>query len=354
MGSRYILVTTDTDAVLERLSGESASPRQDFVELARTLNAEIVSFSDVQRSRNQMVRVLNKLLGPAAALAWLGATRKGTFYFTTAEHCGMFLSLFLRFRPRVTHVMIGHRISARKKRRLFKLLRTFDRVHCTICYSQAQVEFANTFLGVPMERLHRIDFQVDERFYTPAPDIQPTPRSLVSVGRELRDYPTLFEAIDGLDVTATVIASSPWSRREDQTKGHSIPANATLRKGLSSEKLRDAYRTAALAVVPLQDVDSPAGITSILEAQAVGRPVVVSASPGILDSIEPDVTVATAPCGDTKGLRETIMRLLNSPDEAAAIGDAGHRAAVEGKTLDHFLDRIADICTKAEAIAHGS
>jgi len=279
-GKRYLLVTADTDRILRRLEKEGPHPRQDFLELARVLDAEILSFSHLEREPGAGVRCIRRLLGPAAALAYLGFRKRGRFYFTTAENTGMALALLLKLRGPATHVMIGHRVSAPKKLPFLKLLGIFRRIDAMICYSHGQADFARDRLRVPPHRLHRIDFQVDERFFTPGAAAPPD-GPVASVGRELRDYPTLFEAVQGLDIPFTVVASSPWSRRRDQTRNRPIPGNVELRSGLSYEELRELYRRAPFVVVPLQDVDSPAGVTSILEAQATGRPVIVSASPGI-------------------------------------------------------------------------
>jgi glycosyltransferase involved in cell wall biosynthesis len=345
---RYLLVTADVDAVRQRLAGESASPRQDFVELARGLEARILSFADVDRSRDPLCRLIGKTLGKAAALAWLGFRLNGGFYFTTAENTGMVLALMLKARrPPPIHVMIGHRISAGKKRWLWKGLRLFDRISAMICYSGTQVAFATCELGIAPKRLHRIHFQVDERFFTPSAGAG---AGVVSVGRELRDYPTLFEAVDGTGIPTTVVASSPWSRREDQTANRRVPANVTLRRGLSSEELREVYRSAAVVVVPLQDVDSPAGVTSMLEAQAVGKPVIISESPGIRDSIGPEKHVVIVPCGDAGAMRAAIEALLSDPQRAASLGRLGREAVLAQKTLDHFTANIRRICRGAEDI----
>ena len=343
---RYLLITTDTARIRRRLEGEERSPRQDFEELALRLEAEPISFSDLPASKCLLVRLANRFAGPHLALAMEGFRRRGGFYFTTAENTGMVLAFLLKFRPRAVHVMIGHRISAGKKRLFFKGLRLFRRIDALITYSKAQTEFAREVLGVGNARLHRIDFQVDQTFFTPGEEAG---EGLVSIGQELRDYPTLFEAVDGLDLPVTVIASSPWSRRRDQTKGRALPSNVRQRKGLSSGELRDAYRAAALVVVPLQQVDSPAGITSVLEAQACRRPVLVSASPGILDAVEPGETAFTVPCGDAEAMRNKIRTILRHPETMKKVAENGYKAVLAGRTLDHFLDRIADICTKAEA-----
>ena len=187
---------------------------------------------------------------------------------------------------------------------------------------------------------------MDERFFTPAETPGPG-CGVVSVGRELRDYPTLFQALDGTDISVSVVASSPWSKREDQTSGRVMPGNVTLRKGLSSEALRELYRQAAVVVVPLQNVDWPAGVTSLFEAQACGRPVVISASEGILDSLDPGAAV-TVPCGDVQALRQAVLRLVRTPDEAAIIAEKGRISALRERTLDQFVRRIGEGCAAAE------
>ncbi len=345
-GKRFILVTADVEDVLNRLRGEAESPRQDFIELARALNAQILSFSDV-RYGSWFTRLLSKFAGKAVALAWPAFWKRGSFYFVTAENTAIPLALFLKFRRPVTLVMIGHRITTPQKSRILRIFRLFNQIGAMLCYSSPQERFARERLGVPAAKLRRIAFQVDEKFFAPVE--QPGPgRGVVGVGRELRDYPTLFQALENTGIPVTVVASSPWSKREDRTQQRRIPANVTLRKGLSSLELRELYRSAAVVVVPLVNVDWPAGVTTLFEAQACGRPVVISASEGILDSLDPGSAV-TVPCGDPEALREAVLRLIGNPAEAAAFARAGREAVLRGRTLDQFIARIAETCRIAEA-----
>ncbi len=344
-GGRFVLVTADAEAVQQRLRGETASPRLDFVELARALDAEILSFADVARG-GWLTRLLGRAMGPAAALAWLAFRRQGAFYFATAENTALPLALLLKLRATGTLVLIGHRLTTPGKRRLACWFRLFDRIGALLCYSRQQEQFARERLGARPGQVRRIAFQVDERFFTPAETVA-AGRGVVSVGRELRDYPTLFAALDGTDIPVTVVASSPWSRRQDRTQGRALPSNVALKRGLSSVELRDLYRQAAVVVVPLMNVDWPAGVTSLFEAQACGRPVVVSASAGILDSLQGE-TALTVPCGDAAALRGAVQRLLDHPDEAAALGRRGREAVLRACTLDQFVARIAETCRAAE------
>ena len=345
-GKRFVVVTAEAETVLNRLKGETESPRQDFVELAKALDAQLLSFSDVPRG-SAFTRLLAKCAGRPVALAWLAFGKGGSFYFVTAENTAIPLAFLLKFRRGVTLALIGHRITTPQKSRLLRLLKSFNQIGAMLCYSRQQERFAQEQLGVPAEKVRRIAFQVDEKFFTPA--AQPGPgRGVVAVGRELRDYPTLFQALADTGVPVTVVASSPWSKRSDQTADRTIPANVTLRKGLSSVELRELYRQAAVVVVPLMNVDWPAGVTSLFEAQACGRPVVVSASAGILDSLDEGAAV-TVPCGDAAALRAAVLRLIADPVAAAAIAQKGRASALSERTLDQFVARITETCLAAEA-----
>lgn len=344
-GKRFVLVTADVEVVLNRLQGELESPRQDFLELARALDAEILSFSDISRG-SWFTRLLQKWAGNAVALAWLGFVRGGTFYFVTAENTALPLAMLLKFRSGTTLVFIGHRLTTPIKSWMVKISRPFNEISAILCYSRQQVQFAGR-LGFPAEKVHHVAFQVDEKFFSPLDKFEPG-KGVVSVGRELRDYPTLFQAMEETEIPVTVVASSPWSKREDQTRQRAIPGNVALRKGLSSAELRELYREAAVVAVPLMNVDWPAGVTSLFEAQACGRPVIVSASEGILDSLDAGAAL-TVPCGDPKALREAVMHLIDNPDEAASIAVTGLKSVLRARTLDQFVTRITDICRIAEA-----
>lgn len=338
------MVTTDVAALEQRLEREQEYPRQDYRELADSLSAQIISFTDVSRSRGAFLKLVRCLLGKGCALALYAFWQKGEFYFTTAENVGFPLAFLLKFRPRARHVMIGHKISAVKKRLAAKIFNLFSRIDHMICYSVKQVDYARDYLHVPERKLNRINFQVDPDFFEPSPVSENHGSDIVSVGRELRDYATLFDAVAGTDLTATVVASSPWSKRRDRTKRRSVPPNVRLISGLAYRELKDLYQNCRIVVVPLLPVDSPAGVTSILEAQAAGKPVVVSATPGIADSILPGINAITVPCRDAQALRSALQRLMRDKNDRESLGAAGRRAAVKENSIDLFIKRIKAVC----------
>jgi hypothetical protein len=336
--ARFVLVSADEGAILDALHAESEWPRQDVVELARVLDAELLSYSDLREAR----------VAKPVALAWLAFRKGGTDYFANAENTALPLALLLKMRPAATLAFAGHRLTTPLKTCLIRVFNLLRRVDVVFCYGGLQERHIIDRLGFPAERVRQIPFQVDERFFSPS--AEPTTGSgVVSVGLEMRDYPTLFTALGGTGVPVTVVASSPWSKRADWTAHRRIPENVSVRRNVSNQSLREFYRNAAVVVVPLVNVDFPAGITALLEAQACGRPVVVSASKGILDALEPG-SVVVVPCNDPVALRTAVLQLIERPGEAARLAERGREGVLRDRTLAKWVSRIAERCADAERV----
>jgi hypothetical protein len=95
--------------------------------------------------------------------------------------------------------------------------------------------------------------------------------------------------------------------------------------------------------MPLVDVEFQAGITTILEAMAMGRAVVCTRTAGQTDTIVDGVTGLYVPPGDADALRATIQRLLDFPAECAALGRAARDWVVEHAELDRYAEGLADV-----------
>ena len=346
-----MLVSADERAIVDALHTETEWPRQDVVELARALDAELLSYSDL-RQASWFTRALARWVGKPVALAWLAFRKRGTFYFANAENTALPLALLLKMRPASTLAFIGHRLTTPLKTRLIRVFNLLHHADVVFCYSGLQERYIIDRLRFPADRVRRIPFQVDERFFTPSAG--PTAGDgVVSVGREMRDYPTLLAALDGTGVPVTIVASSPWSKRADRTANRTIPENVTIRRNLSSGALRELYRTAAVVVLPLVNVDFPAGITALLEAQACGRPVVASASAGLVDVFEPG-SVVVVPCNDPVALRTAVLQLIERPGEAALLAERAREAVLRDRTLARWVSRIAESCAEVHRVKQRS
>jgi glycosyltransferase involved in cell wall biosynthesis len=145
---------------------------------------------------------------------------------------------------------------------------------------------------------------------------------ICAVGQELRDYPTMAEAVRGLDVDVVIAAASPWSKREDTSAAIELPPNVTV-GAYDQFDLRQLYADASLVVVPLQETDFQAGITTILEAMSMARPIVCTRTTGQTDTIVEGETGRYVPPRDAAAMREAITDLLADPGEAARLAATG-------------------------------
>jgi glycosyltransferase involved in cell wall biosynthesis len=316
-------------------------PTMDYFALQARLGADLADYAVMEADRHPLVRAA-RLLSPDVALAMHGFLRARRYdvIFSNGENISVPLAAMLKLLPRrPRHVLIGHRLSAPKKKLFLQALR--GQMDAIFVYAEAQKTYAERMLGIPASKLHLIPFHADTRFYGPMPEV-PVERRIASAGLELRDYPTLIAAVRGLDVDVRLAAASPWSKRKNETENRELPPNVSAR-GYGYRELRDLYASSQFVVVPLYDTDFQAGVTTILEAMAMGKAVIVSRTRGQRDVIQDGVNGIYVPPGDAEALRHAISELLASPARAAQLGANARRTIESGMSLELWTDRIADV-----------
>jgi glycosyltransferase involved in cell wall biosynthesis len=88
----------------------------------------------------------------------------------------------------------------------------------------------------------------------------------------------------------------------------------------------------------------------VLEAMACGRPVIGTRVGGIPEMIEDEITGLLVSPGDPNGLAESLLRLLEDPKLAEAMGRRG-RAKVESLfTEEKYFRGFTELLTLADAV----
>lgn len=333
------------------------SPRADYFELARALEADLLDYAGAREKGGAISRVLARLGCPNLMLAWAGWRLRRSYrvIFTDGEQVGLPLALLLKLLGRggVRHLMIVHIVSVAKKRLFFRLTGVQSHIDWFFCYATWQKQFIEECLGVPANRVVWTPFMVDADFFSCArvtSSPRPGRRQICAVGLEFRDYPTFMQAVEGLDVQVVIAAGSPWSKRTDTTHGRSIPANVTVRR-FSQFELRQLYADSAFVVMPLFDVNFQAGVTAILEAMAMERAVICSRTAGQTDVIVDGENGLYVPPGDAAALRSAIMRLIAHPEEADRMGQAGRRLIETQMNLDRYVERLQAYVAQAKLLS---
>jgi glycosyltransferase involved in cell wall biosynthesis len=160
---------------------------------------------------------------------------------------------------------------------------------------------------------------------------------VLSAGRTFRDYPTLLEAVDGTPLKLTIVAG------KDNLGGRPIPGNVTIHYDLPGHELTDLLARCMFVVVPLEERHLSAGQSVVLEAMALGKPVIVSRVTGTADYVEDMTTGILVPPRDSDRLREAMQLLAGDADLRRRLGDA----AREQVRRLHVVGRFALEVTRA-------
>lgn len=319
-------------------------PRADFVVLADRLGAHLIDYAEAHQRAGPIGRVIHKLAGNNALLAWT-CFRSRKLYdaiFTDGEQVGIPYAAFClvsRRGSRPVHSMIVHIMSVRNKVIVFKALGLKRRVDRMFVYARSQGDFAVNRLHMRPAQVQLTSYQVDTEFFA-IERVTPAPRRMIcAAGLEFRDYDTLAEAVRELDVEVVIAAASPWSKRTSSL-GDTVPPNVTVCK-LTLFDLRQLYADALFVVVPLRATEFQAGVTTILEAMAMSRAVVCSKTSGQTDVIVHGETGLYVDPGDVTALRNAIRLLLDDPNEAGRLGEAGREWVVANADVSLYAGRLA-------------
>ena len=234
--------------------------------------------------------------------------------------------------------LIWRRASPARRALLRRSLRAASRV---ICLGVSQRDELVEAAELDPARVLNLPIPVDERFFVPRP--HDGEQLVLTVGKDLaRDYRTFLSAVSGLDVAAQVIA------HPRNVEGLEVPANARLASGVSFVELRELYARAACVVLP-QRADAYAygseggGLTALLEAMAMGRPIVASDRAILHDYVADGVEAILVPPEDAVALREAVERVLADAELARSLGAAARARVERSHTSRGFAATLAPV-----------
>lgn len=259
---------------------------------------------------------------------------------------GPLVPLAARLRPRLRTLVFNmglcnrfERSSPAARRLLAAGVRAADAV---VCFADSQRDRLLAQTGADPARVHSVPLGVDERFLrmTCPP---PSDGHVLAVGRDLaRDYGTLAAAVAGLDARI-VLVTSPRN-----LQGIELPAGVDVRFDVSPVELRSLYDGARCVVIPTRAESFPYGAdctgqTVLLDALAMGRPVVVSERSTLRGYVEPDRTALVVPPEEPQALRDALERILRDETLRAMLGSAGRNLVEHHLTTRLLAARLARI-----------
>jgi glycosyltransferase involved in cell wall biosynthesis len=329
-------------ADLRRLEELDASPRVTLYE--RYLESDMLDERFMQRRvppwRLRLYRLLPKPLDQVVEAFII--RKRYDAVVTWAERFGFPFALLLMLTgSRTPNVTLNSWITGKKKAMLLR--RVHGRISRILLWSSVQRDFAVKELGIPPERITFIRKFADQQFWRPM-DV-PTD-TICAAGMEMRDYPTMIRALQGLDIPCHIAVGLTRGRLFDTVSAiydmGELPTTISVGRK-SSKELRDLYARSRFVVIPLRASDTDNGLTCMLEAMAMGKAVICSRTKGQVDVMEDGVTGIFVPQGDPAALREAILRLWNDPALAEEMGRRGREHIERYHSIEQFVDSVRTV-----------
>lgn len=159
-----------------------------------------------------------------------------------------------------------------------------------------------------------------------------------------RDFATLIEAMRDSDLPLRIVTFSP------ETLGWpgELPDNVKVEWTMPLPQFLERIAGARIVVVPLREGTSDFGQTTVLQALSLGKPVVATRSPGVVDYVHDEREGLLVEAGDVAACRAAVMRLFAD----AQLREDCRTHALERARLSSysaFSDRIAEVCLSLDS-----
>jgi len=249
------------------------------------------------------------------------------------------------------HHMVNPMFRSQSMFRLF-----FGRINSFVClHKRVASELLDRF-GVPPGRVDVIEWGGDAAFYArslksdaASGQLVAGGRGVVAAGRTFRDYGVLIRATRDTDLPVNIYCTPDALPDEALSPNIHIHSQADL---LTLKALLGAYRDAAVVAIPMIDLpDKLIGLTSLVDAMGMGKPVVMTRNAHIDIDIEKEGIGLWVDAGDVEGWKKALGRLLADPDTCRAMGQRA-LALINGPYhIDRFAGQLAEHLNRT--VEHG-
>lgn len=222
-------------------------------------------------------------------------------------------------------------------------VRALDRSAAVFTQCEALVRPLIDEFRLDASKVHAVRMGIDAEHFAPAP--WPTGSPVVfSVGDDrMRDHDMLVQAMEIV------------RRRNSDARLHlattlrvDVPDDlGRVTRRRMDHEVRGCYAEASVVAVALKPTRQGSGLTVALEAMASGRPIVITANPGLERYVEHGVTGLLVPPGDPDAMASAIGELLADPDRAEHMGRAARQRLETSFTSAHMADDIRAVLDRA-------
>lgn len=159
-----------------------------------------------------------------------------------------------------------------------------------------------------------------------------------AMGWANRDYTTLCEAFRGTQLQLKILAG----KRNIENRPSNVDLVDLSGKGMEGMAfLREYYYDAIAICLPITTTnDVPNGATVLVEALAMGKPIIATASETNYVDIEKEGIGICVKRNDVNGWKEAIKYLADNPDIRKTMGEKAKLLAKERLNLEIFTENV--------------
>jgi glycosyltransferase involved in cell wall biosynthesis len=286
----------------------------------------------------------------ASVLSSLRRLNAAEVIFSTVDTVGVPLILLKRarlVRPPIVYVSVGlpeRLVQLRRDRMRRFYVNAFRRAKALVAYSENEAEWLRTWLGPGGPPVEFVPFGVDVMSFRP---VRREPETdVLSVGVDPRRDFELLVAIAARhpELSFRIVAGAERARSLG-----TLPANVTLETDIPLERVRERLAQARVVALPVRDNSYSGATTTLLQAMAMAKPVVVSQTAAIAEGYELDdgVNCRLVPPGDADAFERTILDVLTSADAAASLGTRARQTVERSLSWERYTDALWNVLVRA-------
>jgi glycosyltransferase involved in cell wall biosynthesis len=267
--------------------------------------------------------------------------------FSTVDTVGIPLALLARggvVRTPIVYAAIGlpeRLVQLRTGLARRRFLDAYRRLHAVVAYGWGEVEELRAWLGEGGPRVELVPFGVDVDHFRPD-DTAELVADVVSVGADpRRDFALLVELARRLPECSFLIVASADNAR---ALGR-LPANVSLEVDVAFARVRECLLGARVVALPVRENSYSGATTTLLQAMACGKPVVVTRTAAIAQGyhLEDGVNCRLVPPRDLAALERAVRDALAAPE----LGVAARESVERHHTWRHYTDAIRGLLAAA-------
>jgi glycosyltransferase involved in cell wall biosynthesis len=236
------------------------------------------------------------------------------------------------------------RLRGLRARRFYQ--RAIGRAHAVVAYGHAEAEALRRWFaelpGAPPVAF--VPFGVDTTHFQPggrAPEVD-----VVSVGADPQRDAKLLARV------ATRLPERDFLVVTDTDRARTLaraPQNLTVTPGIPFDAVRGLLAAARVVALPVRDNRYSGATTTLLQAMAMARPVVVSRAAAIASGygLVDGETCRLVPPGDDAAFERALRELLDRPQEAAVLGARAREHVVRELSWERYVDALETIIREA-------